>query len=795
MSTRLNKLLAERGIGARRKCDEIIQAGRVRVNGVTVSEPGTQVEEGRDKVTVDGRPLQGRSKLVYYVINKPVGVITTLDDPHGRRTIAEFLPRGARVFPVGRLDADTSGLLLLTNDGDLANKLMHPSFGVEKFYRVRLDREPSSQQIERLKRGVRFDEGLVSAPARVRRIDPGFDAIMLEVAIHEGRFRQVRKMCEAVGLTVTGLHRVGYGPIRLGPLARGMFRELSDDEVARLQASTGRAKGGAAVRYKGPEARGTSGVVPGSAMAVPKAAAPKSAAPSPKPAAASAPAKSRAPEPVDEPDEDDEDFEETWMPGGGSLRAELDDDSSEMNDEDTERSEEVEEPAWPVRPSGQRGDAAWLAKQGGKPAAPAARVEPAPVPFDSDEDADDDEEDDFEVGEADEETDFEPSTPVRSTESMDDGDALREAFAPSRGRGPRPGSRERRAAAAATPDRSPKRVPAAPPARSKRSAHVEVPVRSAKPAPVREERSPRREVLSHTARPERRPRREEPVYEPPVREAAPERQRGDAKRDRKRGPGPRPNAGRGEKHLREGRVSGDRPFARFERAGARPDPARGGKRGRGDFAPGGEHRDAPKPKARRGAFALKPEFENADRRGARTARGGVSSRDFTPRADKRAAESARLDRWYGPGTEPRTRRPGDTREPRGAKMPKARVEGMERERRRNSRDTSGPGTTTPQRREPRPGSAGPARGPRADARGPRGDARGPRSEPRGRGDVRPGRPDARASRMGGPRAGRLTQGDDRAGAPRAGAPRRGAPGRAVGRPAGRPEKRAGKPRR
>ena len=244
MSTRLNKLLAERGIGARRKCDEIIQAGRVRVNGVTVSEPGTQVEEGRDKVTVDGRPLQGRSKLVYYVINKPVGVITTLDDPHGRRTIAEFLPRGARVFPVGRLDADTSGLLLLTNDGELANKLMHPSFGVEKFYRVRLDREPSSQQIERLKRGVRFDEGLVSAPARVRRIDPGFDAIMLEVAIHEGRFRQVRKMCEAVGLTVTGLHRVGYGPIRLGPLARGMFRELSDDEVARLQASTGRAKGG-----------------------------------------------------------------------------------------------------------------------------------------------------------------------------------------------------------------------------------------------------------------------------------------------------------------------------------------------------------------------------------------------------------------------------------------------------------------------------------------------------------------------------------------------------------------------
>lgn len=763
MSTRLNKLLAERGIGARRKCDEIIQAGRVRVNGVTVSEPGTQVEEGRDKVTVDGRPLQGRSKLVYYVINKPVGVITTLDDPHGRRSIAEFLPRGARVFPVGRLDADTSGLLLLTNDGELANKLMHPRYGVQKFYRVRLDREPSQQQIERLKRGVRFDEGLVSAPARVRRIDPGFDAIMLEIAIHEGRFRQVRKMCEAVGLTVTGLHRVGYGPIRLGPLARGMFRELSDDEVARLQESSGRTKGAAAVKYKGPEKRGTSGVVPGSGMTVPKAASAKDEA---------VKSRHRAAEPVGVEDEGDEDFEEVWVPGGGALKLHSDDDDAEQFEDDRPEADAAEEPSWPVRPSGKRGDVAWLAKQGEQAS---------------------------EVMDDEEETDFEPAATVRGAEPEDDGDALREAFAPSRARGPRPGSRERRAAAAAAPERATKRSVAGP-ARNARSAHVEVPVRTTRsaldrterPAPPRKERPGGREVLSRTAPPERRSRREEPVHDEPLREAAPERQRGDAKRDRKRGPGPRPNAGRGEKHMRAGRISGERPFGRFERVGARPDPTRGAKRGRGDFAPGGEHRDAPRPKAKRGAYAIKPEADASQRRGARTARGGVSARDYTPRADKRAAESARIERWYGPDSEPRTRRPGDTRAPRGSMMPKARVEGMERERRRNSRDTSGPGTTTKPRRDVRAGGAAPARVPRADLRGsraPRTDARGTRPDARGQ------RAGSKAPRRDAPSAGRTTQRVDRAGSPRASASGRSVASRSVGRPAGRDEKRGGKPRR
>jgi 23S rRNA pseudouridine2605 synthase len=135
---RLNKYLADRGVGARRKCDELIEEGRVSINGRVVTELGTKVEEERDQVAVDGRAVGGQSRKVYFVLNKPVGVITTLDDPEGRKSIREFLPRGARVYPVGRLDADTSGLLLLTNDGELAHKLMHPRYGVRKVYRVRL---------------------------------------------------------------------------------------------------------------------------------------------------------------------------------------------------------------------------------------------------------------------------------------------------------------------------------------------------------------------------------------------------------------------------------------------------------------------------------------------------------------------------------------------------------------------------------------------------------------------------------------------------------------------------------
>jgi len=240
MSVRLNKLLAQRGVGARRKCDELIKEGAVRVNGSVVLEPGLQIEPERDRITVRNQPLAGAAVLRHFVLNKPVGVITTLDDPEGRRTIREFLPPAPRLFPVGRLDADTSGLLILTNDGELAHKLMHPRYGVMKVYRVRLDRVPGTEGLRRLQEGVEFEPGVRSAPARVRVLadEPG-DA-MIEVALHEGRYRQVRRMCEAVGLTVRALHRSAYGPLRLGPVQRGVFRELSEEEVRRLRAACAR---------------------------------------------------------------------------------------------------------------------------------------------------------------------------------------------------------------------------------------------------------------------------------------------------------------------------------------------------------------------------------------------------------------------------------------------------------------------------------------------------------------------------------------------------------------------------
>ena len=330
MSVRLNKFLADRGVASRRASDRMIEEGRVRINGRVVTDLGTKVEEQRDKVSVDGKPVGGRERHVYFVLNKPVGVITTLSDPEGRRTVKSLLPRGARIYPVGRLDADTSGLLLLTNDGELAHKLMHPRYGVSKIYRVRLAREPRPDQLRRLSSGVRFEKGLVSGPARARRIDPGFDAIMIELVVHEGRFRQVRKMCEAVGLEVTGLHRVGYGPIRLGPLARGMFRELSDEEVAKLRAESARAgrtapnKGGAPAR-PGPTAR-------------------------PRPEARPTPARPAA---RDEGDGEDE-VEETWLPGGGFLESEGEEGAPAA--ERGARSAGRRPSEWPARAGERRGD-------------------------------------------------------------------------------------------------------------------------------------------------------------------------------------------------------------------------------------------------------------------------------------------------------------------------------------------------------------------------------------------------------------------------------------------------------
>jgi 23S rRNA pseudouridine2605 synthase len=256
VSIRLNKLLAQRGLGARRKCDDLIRSGVVRVGGEVVTEPGTQVEPERDRVTVSGRPLAVAAAPRYFVLNKPVGVITTLDDPEGRRTVRELLPPGSRLFPVGRLDADTSGLLILTNDGELAHHLMHPRYGVEKVYRARMEQVPTEGALRRLREGVEFEPGIWSSPARVRVLvdEPGDS--MIEITLHEGRHRQVRRMCEAVGVTVRSLHRSAYGPLRLGPVQRGMWRELSDEEVRRLRVASARPRPRGQVGYDSPRGRG-----------------------------------------------------------------------------------------------------------------------------------------------------------------------------------------------------------------------------------------------------------------------------------------------------------------------------------------------------------------------------------------------------------------------------------------------------------------------------------------------------------------------------------------------------------
>jgi 23S rRNA pseudouridine2605 synthase len=226
---RLQKVLARAGIGSRRTCDELIAAGRVLVNG-RPAHVGQRVDIASDAVLLDGAPVGIMPGLVYYLLNKPEGVITTASDPEGRPTVMDLLPFSPRVFSVGRLDAATSGLLILTNDGELAQVVAHPSNGVEKEYLAELDGDPSPNALRRLREGVEIEPGVVTKPARVARRAPG----LLRIVIHEGRNRQVRKMCEAVGYPVLRLVRTRIGPISDTRLPPGKYRELSQKEVREL---------------------------------------------------------------------------------------------------------------------------------------------------------------------------------------------------------------------------------------------------------------------------------------------------------------------------------------------------------------------------------------------------------------------------------------------------------------------------------------------------------------------------------------------------------------------------------
>lgn len=225
---RLQKVLAVRGWGSRRVCEEMIAAGRVTVNG-EVAVLGRRVDVETDRVEVDGAPIGLKPGLVYYLLNKPLGVVTTAHDPQGRPTVVDLVPAEPRVYPVGRLDVMTEGLLLLTNDGDLAHRLAHPSHGVEKEYLADVEGVPSAGVLRRLRDGIELDDGM-TAPAKVSQPDPG----VLRITIHEGRNRQVRRMCETVGHPVQRLIRVRIGPLRDAQLQPGQWRELSQDEVRTL---------------------------------------------------------------------------------------------------------------------------------------------------------------------------------------------------------------------------------------------------------------------------------------------------------------------------------------------------------------------------------------------------------------------------------------------------------------------------------------------------------------------------------------------------------------------------------
>jgi 23S rRNA pseudouridine2605 synthase len=225
---RLNAYLARAGVASRRGADELIQAGRVRVNG-EVAGLATYVQ-ARDRVELDGEPLEVEP-LTYVLLHKPAGVVTTARDPQGRPTVVGLVGHEHRVVPVGRLDADTTGALLLTNDGPLAHRLMHPRYEVDKVYEVEVEGEPSGEALVRLAGGVELEDGK-TAPATVERVGPS----SLLLTIHEGRKHQVKRMLEAVGHPVLRLHRSGYAGLTLDELAPGEWRELMPDEVAKLRA-------------------------------------------------------------------------------------------------------------------------------------------------------------------------------------------------------------------------------------------------------------------------------------------------------------------------------------------------------------------------------------------------------------------------------------------------------------------------------------------------------------------------------------------------------------------------------
>ena len=240
---RLHKFLARAGIASRRQGEKLIREGRVMVDGIVVDTVGVCIDPGKVQVTVDGRLVQPPDRVRTVMLHKPAGYVTTMADPQGRRKVTDLLEDQAeRLFPVGRLDYDATGLLLLTNDGELANRLMHPRYKVPKTYRVTVAGNFDQESQKRLLAGVRLD-GRLSIPNQVRVVKHSADRSVIELTIREGKYHQVKRMCALVGYQVVKLKRIAYGPLRLGRLGPGDWRDLSQEELTELEKAIGHEAG------------------------------------------------------------------------------------------------------------------------------------------------------------------------------------------------------------------------------------------------------------------------------------------------------------------------------------------------------------------------------------------------------------------------------------------------------------------------------------------------------------------------------------------------------------------------
>jgi len=232
---RLHKFMAQSGVASRRSSEDLIAQGKVRVNGKLVTQPGFKIDPLKDRVEVDGQSLHLPEKNIYILLFKPAGYLSTVNDPQGRRKVTDLLHGiKQRVYPVGRLDYDSEGLLLLTNDGELTNALTHPSHEIPKTYHAHVQGVPEQAKLDVLARGVVLEDG-VTAPAKVKLFRNMGDSAWLEITIHEGKNRQVRRMCEQIGHPVIGLRRVGIGPLKIGDLQRSRYRHLTAGEVKMLK--------------------------------------------------------------------------------------------------------------------------------------------------------------------------------------------------------------------------------------------------------------------------------------------------------------------------------------------------------------------------------------------------------------------------------------------------------------------------------------------------------------------------------------------------------------------------------